>query len=141
VPIAITLLVVHAAATLALAGVAWFVQVIHYPLFARVGAEHFVAYQREHVRRTGWIVGPTMCAEAACAVALLWLLPASELVWAGAALVAAIWASTFLVKVPLHARLERGFEAAAHGRLVATSWLRTLGWSARAAIALALLVG
>jgi hypothetical protein len=31
--------------------------------------------------------------------------------------------------------LAQGFDAAAHDRLVQTNWLRTLGWTARAALA------
>jgi hypothetical protein len=135
----IPLLLAHAAATLAMTGLAWFVQVVHYPLFARVGAEGFADYEREHQRRTSWIVVPAMLAEATCAAALLWVAPGDARTVAGAALLAAIWASTFLVQVPLHARLERGFDLAAQRRLVATSWIRTVAWSARGLLALALL--
>ncbi len=31
------LLILHAGATLYMAGVIWFVQIVHYPLFSRVG--------------------------------------------------------------------------------------------------------
>jgi hypothetical protein len=41
------------------------------------------------------------------------------------------WLSTAIVQVPLHRRLEQGFEAGAHGRLVATNWVRTGAWTAR----------
>jgi hypothetical protein len=34
----------------------------------------------------------------------------------------------------MHAVLGRGFDDAAHERLVTTNWIRTLAWSARAAI-------
>lgn len=135
------LLLAHAAATLGMAGLAWFVQVVHYPLFARVGEAGFAAYEAEHQRRTGFVVIPAMLTEAACAAALLWIAPWDPRVVAGAALLAAVWASTFLVQVPLHARLERGFDAAAQRRLVATSWIRTLAWTARGGLALALLAG
>jgi hypothetical protein len=46
-------------------------------------------------------------------------------------LLVAIWASTFLVQVPLHNALVDGFDAGAHGSLVRTNWVRTIGWSAR----------
>jgi hypothetical protein len=52
----------------------------------------------------------------------------------GLALLAVVWASTWLVQVPCHTRLAGGFDAAAHGRLVATNWIRTVGWSARTAL-------
>ena len=37
-------LLAHAAATLFMVGLIWFVQVVHYPLFARVGPDAFVPY-------------------------------------------------------------------------------------------------
>ena len=46
-----------------------------------------------------------------------------------------------LVQVPLHRRLQGGFDAAAHRRLVRTNWLRTAAWTLRAALALRLAVG
>jgi len=53
------LLVAHAAATLVMVGVIWFVQVVHYPLMARVSASEFAAYEREHQNRTTFVVAPT----------------------------------------------------------------------------------
>ncbi|MEL7059076.1 MAG: hypothetical protein AAGN46_03505 [Acidobacteriota bacterium] len=132
------------AATLALTGLIWLVQVVQYPLFARVGADAFVAYHAGHAERITWIVGPLMLIEAAAAGFFLigrpdWL-PTWN-VWAGAALVAVIWASTALLQVPQHARLADGFEASAHRLLVLGNWLRTIAWSARAALLLVALDG
>jgi hypothetical protein len=45
---------VHAFATLFMCGLAWFVQVVHYPLMARVGEPQWSEYERAHgTRRTG----------------------------------------------------------------------------------------
>jgi hypothetical protein len=132
------LLAVHAVSTIAMAGVAWCVQVVHYPLFGRVDAARFAAFEKEHQRRIGLVVGPLMLAEALTALLLVLLRPQgvpAPAAWAGLGLVAVLWASTWLVQVPLHARLERGFEAEAHRRLVSTSWLRTGAWTARAVLA------
>jgi len=49
--------------------------------------------------------------------------------------------STGFWQVPAHRRLEGGFDVATHRRLVQTNWVRTVAWSARAVIALALLAG
>lgn len=133
------ILVAQAIATLALGGLVWFVQVVHYPLFAGVPGEAFAAYEREHARRTTWVVAPLMGVEAVCAAILLAVEPGA-LTALGALLVAVVWASTFLVQVPCHRILERGWDAAAHRRLVRTNWLRTGAWSARGAIVVALLV-
>lgn len=58
----------------------------------------------------------------------------------GALLVAALWASTFLVQIPCHRALGRGWDEAIHRRLVRMNWLRTGLWTTRAGLALALLV-
>jgi hypothetical protein len=79
---------------------------------------------------------------AAALAGLVWLrAPAAHAATAaiGAVLLAVVWASTFLLQVPCHHRLEQGYEAAAIRRLVATNWLRTLAWSGRGACATALL--
>jgi hypothetical protein len=132
-------LVVQAAASCALAGLVWFVQLVHYPLFSSVGGpDAFRAYELEHTRRTTWVAAPLMIAEAGAATLLLLREPeAAALV--GALLVAAIWASTFLVQVPCHRALAVGWDEAVHRRLVRTNWLRTGLWTARGALALALL--
>lgn len=132
-------LLVQLASTLAMAGLVWFVQVVHYPLFAAVGAAGFAAYETEHARRTSLVVVPLMLAEAVSAAALLWLRPEAvpfAAAAAGLALVGLIWLSTFLVQVPLHDVLARGFDAAAQRRLVATNWLRTALWTLRGGLVL-----
>jgi hypothetical protein len=131
------LLVVHAAATLYMTGVIWFVQIVHYPLFSRVGQAGFSAYEREHVRRTGRVVAGPMLVELASAAAVAWIV-GGLLAWIGMVLVGVIWMSTWLWQVPAHRRLEAGFDAAAHQRLTRTNWVRTAAWTARSVIALAL---
>ena len=125
---------IHLAATFYMVGLVWFVQRVHYPLFADVGSRHFPAYERAHVLRTGPVVGPAMLIEAATALALLGLpLPNVPPVapWLGAGLLAVIWLSTWGLQVPRHRELSAGFEAGAHRSLVATNWIRTCAWSLR----------
>lgn len=132
----------HLAATAFMTGLIWFVQVVHYPLFARVGETSSMAYAHAHQRRTTWVVAPVMVAEALVAVWIAVAPPpglAAWMPWAGLALLAVIWASTALLQVPMHARLARGWDAPAHKRLVATNWMRTAAWSLRTMLALAML--
>jgi len=135
------LLLIHAGATLLMAGVIWVIQLVHYPLFALVGERGYERYQAEHMKRITWVVGPLMITEALCAVALLVYGEAELRGWAsaGAGLLLMIWLSTALLQVPAHARLTRAWDQRAQQRLVLSNWLRTLGWSARGLIALKLL--
>lgn len=131
---------VHLAATLFMAGVIWVVQVVHYPLFALVGAVGFSRYAQSHAEKITYVVLPAMLAELASSVALVAWAPRGQtlLPAAGLALVGLIWASTFFIQVPLHTRLAEGFDEPTHRRLVATNWVRTGLWSIRAVLAFTL---
>ncbi|MFN2371124.1 MAG: hypothetical protein ABR506_08230 [Candidatus Krumholzibacteriia bacterium] len=139
------LLLIQAAATWALVGLIWTIQVVHYPLFAGVGREGYPAWQRAHMIRITAVVGPLMAVEAAASVftvvAILRgnradLLPLAA---AALALLAAIWLVTALVQAPIHGRLTAGFDPALHRRLVRTNWLRTLAWTVRGGLVLLML--
>lgn len=135
-------LLVHAAATCAMAGLIWFVQVVHYPLFGAIDLATFPAYHREHVRLTTLVVGPLMLAEAAAAMAIVALrLSSPWLSWAGVALLAVVWGATMFLSVPRHDELAHGFSASAQAALVATNWIRTVAWSARAGLSLVMVDG
>lgn len=140
-------LVANVAAAWFLAGLIWMVQVVHYPLFARVGTEGFAGYESAHARLITPIVGPAMLVELLSSLALLVARPRGMpawAAWAGVALVGIAWLSTAFVQVPLHGTLARGFDEDAHARLVATNWVRTIAWSGHAALmawSLALVMG
>lgn len=134
----IWLLLVHAGATWAMTGLIWFVQIVHYPLFSRVGEDAFAAYERWHQSRTTLVVGPLMLVELATALIILAAPPTGVpglLAWSGAVLLIVVWVSTFAVQVPCHARLARDFAARTHRMLVATNWIRTAGWTVRGVLA------
>ena len=133
-----TLLVVHFAATWYMVGLIWLVQVVHYPLFAAVSREGFVAYEQAHTRLISFVVIPPMLIELGLAILFVMKRPEQLPLWAavtGAFLVVVIWLSTFLLQVPQHTTLGSGFDARAHAVLVATNWIRTLAWTARGVIA------
>ena len=63
-------------------GLIWFVQVVHYPLFAKVGSEAFSLYESLHTQKTGLVVGPVMLVEVLAT--FLWILigmDMSEMIW------------------------------------------------------------
>ena len=133
-----TVLLIQIATTLALVGLIWTIQLVHYPLFDHVDEGRFRDFHRQHSSRISWIVVPLMLAEAATAALLLVSRPAAVTAlsaWAGAAPLAIVWGSTALLQVPQHGVLAGGFDAEAHRLLVSTNWLRTAAWSARGALA------
>ncbi len=139
-------LTIHAAATLFMTGLVWFVHVVHYPLFATVarsGDDHWKAYEREHLRRARLLIPPIMLLEAASAAALPFLVETkgqSTLAWLGLALLIVVHVSTFAGAVPMHKRIATGFDERVHRRLMQFNLVRALAWTARSVIALLLLL-
>lgn len=122
----------HCAAVCFMTGVIWTMQILNYPLLAKVGADTFCDYEQAHNARFIRIVGPGVGATLLANVGLLITKPPA-LGWAGpiaAALVlTVIVASTALIQGPAHARLASGFDRDTHLRLVQSNWIRTGAWT------------
>lgn len=133
------LLLANAAAVLFLTGVIWFVQVVHYPLFAAVGAESWTSYHEQHSRRTTWVVAIPMLVDLVSSLALVAVRPdgvGPVLALAGAALAVTTWAATAGLAVPVHRRLGPGWDGGVGRRLVVVNRVRTAAWTAHAGLVL-----
>lgn len=120
-----------------MAGLSWLISVVHYPLFARVGAEAFPAYHDAHTRLITPVVLPPMATELVTSSLLVVDRPdgvGSAVVIAGFVLAAGTWAATGLLAVPEHGRLSERWDAQVHRRLVLANHVRTALWSAHAAL-------
>ncbi len=136
-------LVVHLAATGALMGLIWTIQLVHYPLFPLVDQVEFVAFEQRHSFRVSLIVGPLMAAELLSALWIAWRLPfgiAPATAWAALFVLGIVHGCTVLFSVPAHQRLGRGFDSATHKRLLLTNWIRTAGWTVRTLLAMWMVV-
>lgn len=127
-------------------GVAWFVQVVHYPLFAQVGKSEFRTYHAEHSSRTSLVVVAPMIVELVTSIWLAFEPPTSStgdpltaLAIAGAILALGTWIVTFGGAVPAHQALEPGFDSAIHRRLMRSNLIRTILWTAHGGVVVALL--
>ena len=145
-------LLVHLGSTLYMACVIWWAQLYAYPGLDTGRAARSTRRAIVHGRRIPWIAGPAMLLEMGSGLLLLhagwdvwtyragpWLL-ARDTLALGLLLLALVWASTALVQAPTFARLTLGFDPKTHRRLVRTNWFRTITWTVRAALALALLI-
>ncbi|SRR5579883_2855451 len=126
----------HNAVTFFLTGLIWIVQLVHYPMFAAIDASRFRKTHEFHSTRISYIVAPAMLAELILAVVLLMRRDLPLAARASAlGLVLLIWAVTFLIMIPFHQRLASGDRIAENiSSLVRWNWIRTIAWSARAAI-------
>ena len=126
-----------------LTGLIWFVQIVHYPIFRRVGRDEFIRFQEAHQYTTGLVVGFPMVAEFVLSLALTAHRLPDKGAWLGygaGLCVLVVWGVTFLVSVPIHSQLVgRGFDAELIGRLVGTNWLRTVAWTVRTGLLACLL--
>lgn len=124
-------------------GVIWIVQLVHYPLMRFVSEQRFARFETAHRQRISLVVGPLMLMEGLCVLAFLFAPPAGLpwwLPWAGAFAEAAAIGTTVLVSAPLHEKLNAKFDSALLDRLIATNWIRTVAWTVRAALAIAMLM-
>ena len=131
------ILVANLVSTSYMVGLIWMVQVVHYPLFAKVGTEHYESYQISHQSLTTLVVGPPMLVELLTAVLMIWYRPAIVPIWSiyvALGLLVIVWASTAFLQVPCHEKLTSGFDASVHSRLVVSNWIRTVAWTVRAAL-------
>lgn len=121
----------HAAATGALVGLIWIVQLVHYPGFAYVDPAQWTAFHAYHTTSITIIVLPLMLTELALG-GFLWKWSGWHRQFGGLWLLTILtWLSTFVLSVPLHNALASGFAADTIAELVRTNWPRTLLWSVR----------
>ena len=122
----------HLLFSLYMFGLIWFVQIVHYPLFAAVMPQNFTAYEQKHTHFTGFVTAPMMVIELLTGIALVYLNLDSLFYWFNLTGIILLWASTFFIQVPLHGQLTEKHQPRAIKKLVQTNWIRTIIWSVRA---------
>lgn len=125
------LLTTHIVSTMLMAGIAWFVQIVHYPLFEKVGRENFKEYLKGHSMLATFLIAPLMTLEAYTGGMLFFQDPKDQVYYVGFLILIAIWGSTFLLQVPMHNSLEDGFNQKSFERLVLSNCIRTALWTTR----------
>lgn len=113
-------------------GLIWVIQVLHYPLFARVGSSEFQAYHNEHNQRITMLLGLPVLVAFAGAVLLVSVkipgVPAWSS-WLNLVFTFSFWLVTAAVQIPLHEILSGGFSAQTIQALVDGNWIRTFIWT------------
>jgi hypothetical protein len=137
-----SMLILNTLAVAFMCGLHWFVQIVHYPLFSAVGQSNFRDYHSEHSTRTTYVVIVPMMVDIASSAWLVIAQPDAvgfALPMIGLVLALVTWISTGLLQVPRHDELSAGFNETSHRRLVASSWVRTISWTAHAGVCAAML--
>ncbi|MCC5915609.1 MAG: DUF1772 domain-containing protein [Balneolaceae bacterium] len=135
-----TILLINLFSSFFLCGLIWTIQLVHYPMFRYLDSSEFLSHMNQHKSRISLIVVPVMVIEL---VSSGWLALSAEILRVyhitGLVVVIAIWLVTFLVQVPQHNRLSAGKDDEIIGKLVRGNWIRTLLWSAKSLIGIAIL--
>ena len=129
--------IMYVASSWAMFGIIWFAQIVHYPLFSKVGRESFTEYQDANLKQTVFVVIPLQMLELFTALLLVWKVPLGLLpvqVWTNVLLIGITWISTVTLQVPNHMKLARGFDPKFQNTLVSSNWIRTVAWTLRGAI-------
>ena len=129
--------IMYVASSWAMFGIIWFAQIVHYPLFSKVGRESFTEYQDANLKQTVFVVIPLQMLELFTALLLVWKVPLGLLpvqVWTNVLLIGITWISTVSLQVPNHMKLARGFDPKIQNTLVSSNWIRTVAWTLRGAI-------
>ena len=129
----------HLFFTLFNTGLIWTIQLVHYPLFLKVGPDHFVDYEHDHTAKISYLVIPSMITELATGILLAASHGINSIYGLLLLLLSLVWVSTFLLQVPLHNALNHAYDAEKIRRLVNTNWIRTLAWTLRSLILLGIL--
>jgi len=136
-------LVICLVTTFYLVGLIWVIQVVHYPLFARVGPNEFEVFHTEHSQRILIALSIPTLLTFISSCTLLWIRPISVpdwSAWFNLALSGSFWVVTALVQVPKHGLLGKGHSAEVIAALVTSNWSRTLIWTSQGLLLLWMLL-
>ena len=133
--------VMQLAATMAMVGAIWVVQLCVYPRFMEIAPEKFVGAHLRHSFGIGLIVAPLMVVEILTAIFLVWVGVGGVVQWVVLALTLSTWVSTAFIQAPCHTRLMQGFDAAKCRFLTRSNWLRTGLWSVKGILVFVLACG
>ena len=134
-----TVLLIHSFFTIFNTGLIWTIQIVHYPLFLKVGEQNFLDYEGQHTSKISRLVIPSMIFELITSILLVHLNGIESIFGLLLLLLSFIWLSTFLIQVPLHRSLSKAYDSQNIYRLVHTNWIRTLIWTIRSFILISVL--
>lgn len=119
--------------TLILTGLIWTIQLVHYPSFEYIAKEKFSKHMSLHMKRISFIVVPLMLIEF---LAATYLITINIDIYSSINLlcVALIWFSTYVLSIPCHNRLLKGYDQKTINTLVTSNWPRTILWSIKSII-------
>jgi len=129
------ILIINLAAAAILAGLNWYLQIVHYPLFTYIDKKNFVEYYVYHLKKNVFIVFIPMLVEGAFAILFAFdyhgIIPPMIPVL-GLCLSTSMWLITFSHIAPLQDKLSvEGKDNETIQKLIQMNWVRTIGWTVK----------
>ena len=102
-------------------------QIVSYPLFLCLTKSDFKTYHSTYVNKISFIVMPIMLSELVLSIILLSIIQnfSSVIILSSMLL---IFLSTLFLQVPMHQKLEYGYNNQSINYLINTNWIRTFLW-------------
>tara|TARA_Y100000589_G_scaffold93532_1_gene88405 strand:- start:6200 stop:6604 length:405 start_codon:yes stop_codon:yes gene_type:complete len=121
-----------------LTGIIITTQIVTYPLLKYVNRD-FTLFHQKYVSRIGFIVAPIMVLELTVVGKMVIDDFYNPLIKLLAFFTILIWLSTFFIQVPIHNQLSKGKNLTRLKILIASNWIRTIGWSLKLALSATLI--
>lgn len=129
------ILIINLAAAAFLAGLNWYLQIVHYPLFKFIDKKNFVEYHVQHLKKNIFIVFIPMLVEGAFTILFAFdyhgiippMIPILCL-----CLSTSMWIISFSHVAPFQDKLTiEGKDSETINKLIQMNWVRTVGWTVK----------
>ncbi|RLA62629.1 MAG: hypothetical protein DRQ88_08255 [Epsilonproteobacteria bacterium] len=117
-------------------GLIWIIQIVYCPSFKFLDKNKLDEFERFHIKRITFLMGPVMLLELISGLVLFYLWKEIYF-WPmliNILLLAFIWLVTIFVSKPYLRRLLKHFDIDLLQKLIRTNWIRTILWSIRCLI-------
>ncbi len=134
------ILIINLVAAAFLAGLSWYLQIVHYPLFTYVDKRSFLEYHIYYLKTNTFLIFIPMLIEGVFTI--LFAFDHSDLIHTAIpflclCLSTGMWLITFSHIAPLHDKLTAdGLDDETVKKLIEMNWVRTIGWTMKIALLL-----
>lgn len=115
-------------------GIILIIQFVHYPSFHHIEKSSFTSFSRFHARAITPIVATIMLSELLVASLLAWFLY-DYFTLINVFLIGLAFVSTFCLSVPIHNKLQNGYDQNLVSKLITTNSPRTILWAIKTGVA------
>jgi hypothetical protein len=129
--------------TLMIAGIFWFIQLVHYPMFRQMPANSLINYSYHHYQKITRIIAPLFVIDLVTLLYMIVILPTSisvNLAITGTLIFVLIILVTQLWFSPMLQKLSKQPNDYLISKLVNMNWIRTLSWTLKGLITIIIAV-